>query len=131
MNKVKIKSFLPDALAVVLFILIGFVYFFKPMTEGQTLSGHDHTGGVGSGAHMASVLLAKTFGLDLLHVPFQGAGPAQHSLLSGRTVFLFDNLQHVLQHLVHYRDVRDMTLPRVGKHALRIEVEGGGLETDV
>ena len=54
------------------------------------------TGGVGSGAHMASVLLAKTFGLDLLHVPFQGAGPAQHSLLSGRTVFLFDNLQNAL-----------------------------------
>ena len=52
MNKVKIKSFLPDALAVVLFILIGFVYFFKPMTEGQTLSGHDHTGGVGSGVEM-------------------------------------------------------------------------------
>lgn len=54
------------------------------------------TGGIGSGAHMASVLLAKTFGLDLLHVPFQGAGPAQHSLLSGRTVVLFDNLQNAL-----------------------------------
>lgn len=54
------------------------------------------SGGVGSGAHMAAVLFGKRFSLDLLHVPFQGAGPAQHSLLSGQTAFFFDNLQNTL-----------------------------------
>lgn len=54
------------------------------------------SGGVGSGAHMAGALLAHEFDLSLLHVPFQGAGPAQHSLLSRRTAFFFDNLQSAL-----------------------------------
>ena len=52
MSKIKIKDFLPDVLAVVLFIAIGFIYFFQPTTQGLTLSGHDHTGGVGAGVEM-------------------------------------------------------------------------------
>ena len=48
----KIKSFLPDALAVVLFIAIGFLYFFQPVTEGLSLTGHDHSGGIGAGVEM-------------------------------------------------------------------------------
>ena len=48
----KLKSFLPDALAVILFIVIGFIYFFKPVTEGLVIQGHDHTGGVGAGVEM-------------------------------------------------------------------------------
>ncbi len=48
----KIKTFLPDALAVVLFIAIGFVYFFQPVTEGLSLTGHDHSGGIGAGVEM-------------------------------------------------------------------------------
>ncbi len=48
----KIKSFLPDALAVVFFLAIGFVYFFQPVTEGLSLTGHDHSGGVGAGVEM-------------------------------------------------------------------------------
>ncbi len=52
MSKIKIKSFLPDVLAVVLFIAIVLVYFFRPTTEGLVLSGHDHSGGVGAGMEM-------------------------------------------------------------------------------
>lgn len=48
----KIKNYLPDALAVVLFIAIGFLYFFQPVTEGLVLTGHDHSGGVGAGVEM-------------------------------------------------------------------------------
>lgn len=39
----KIKPFLPDALAVVFFIVISLAYFFQPVTQGLVLSGHDHT----------------------------------------------------------------------------------------
>ena len=48
----KIKRFLPDALAIVFFILISFVYFFQPVVEGLTIVGHDHTGAVGAGREM-------------------------------------------------------------------------------
>ena len=43
---------MPDALAVVLFIAIGFLYFFQPVTEGLVLTGHDHSGGIGAGVEM-------------------------------------------------------------------------------
>lgn len=45
----KFKTFLPDALAVVFFIVISFLYFIQPVTQGLVLSGHDHTGGLGAG----------------------------------------------------------------------------------
>ena len=48
----KIKKCLPDALAVVFFIVIAFAYFINPVTQGLVLSGHDHTGGVGAGVEM-------------------------------------------------------------------------------
>ena len=48
----KIKKMIPDALAVVFFILIGLAYFYVPTTEGLVLTGHDHTGGSGSGAEL-------------------------------------------------------------------------------
>ena len=43
----------PDALAVILFIVIGFVYFITPVSQGMVLSGSDHTGAIGSGRELA------------------------------------------------------------------------------
>lgn len=48
-----IKRFLPDALAVILFIAISFIYFIQPVTQGLTLSGQDHSGGVGAGVELS------------------------------------------------------------------------------
>lgn len=45
----KFKTFLPEVLAVVFFVIISFLYFFQPVTQGLVLSGHDHTGGLGAG----------------------------------------------------------------------------------
>lgn len=42
----------PDAAAVVLFVLIGFVYFLSPVSDGLVLSGSDHTGAIGSGVEL-------------------------------------------------------------------------------
>lgn len=47
-----IKRFWPDALAVVAFIAISFAYFIQPVTQGLTLSGQDHSGGVGAGVEL-------------------------------------------------------------------------------
>ncbi len=43
-----LKRIWPDIAAVVLFIVIGFVYFLTPLSEGLVLSGSDHTGAIGS-----------------------------------------------------------------------------------
>ncbi len=46
------KKFLPDVLAVVFFVAISALYFLVPIRDGLVLTGHDHTGGVGSGVEM-------------------------------------------------------------------------------
>lgn len=46
------KRFLPDVLAVLFFVAVSVVYFIVPIRDGLVLTGHDHTGGVGSGVEM-------------------------------------------------------------------------------
>ena len=41
------------------------------------------TAGVGGGPHMATALLAKTAGIDAVHVPYQGVAPALAALVGG------------------------------------------------
>lgn len=45
----RLRAIAPDAVAVVLFVLISVAYFFTPLTQGLVLSGNDITGGVGAG----------------------------------------------------------------------------------
>ncbi len=49
------------------------------------------SGGNGSAGHLAGELLKARTKLDAVHVPYQGAAPAQLALLSGQTQFMFDN----------------------------------------
>lgn len=44
-----VNRVLPDALAVAFFVLIGFAYFFTPVTQGLVLTGSDHEAGIGAG----------------------------------------------------------------------------------
>ena len=39
--------------------------------------------GVGSGVHMGTALIAKTAGIDIVHVPFQGQGPGITAAVGG------------------------------------------------
>lgn len=47
-----LKKFLPDMLAVMAFVIIAFAYFWTPASKGLVLTGHDHSGAVGSGVEM-------------------------------------------------------------------------------
>ncbi len=49
------------------------------------------SGGNGSAGHLAGELLKARTKLDAVHIPYQGASPAQLALLSGQTQFMFDN----------------------------------------
>ncbi|QIM70492.1 tripartite tricarboxylate transporter substrate binding protein [Bordetella trematum] len=50
------------------------------------------SGGNGSAGHLSGELLKTRAGIDAVHVPYQGAAPAQLALLAGQSDFMFDNL---------------------------------------
>ena len=47
------------------------------------------TSGVGSGPHMATELVSKAAGIEMLHVPYQGIGPAIAAALGGHVDVIF------------------------------------------
>lgn len=51
-----VRKFLPDMLAVVAFVIIAFVYFMSPVSEGKVLTGIDHSGAIGSGVEIESYM---------------------------------------------------------------------------
>jgi tripartite-type tricarboxylate transporter receptor subunit TctC len=55
--------------------------------------------GVGSGLHLAGELFNSQTGIDLLHVPYKGSGPALNDVLGGQVPLMFSNLPAVLAHI--------------------------------
>jgi tripartite-type tricarboxylate transporter receptor subunit TctC len=47
--------------------------------------------GVGTPTHLAALLFAQAAGLDLVHVPYKGAAPANTDLLGGQVLAMFNN----------------------------------------
>jgi tripartite-type tricarboxylate transporter receptor subunit TctC len=54
--------------------------------------------GNGTSGHMAGELLRMKTGMQLLHVPYRGSGPAWADLLGGRVDLVVDNVQAGLPH---------------------------------
>jgi len=48
--------------------------------------------GIGTTSHLAGELFKMMTGIDMLHVPYRGDGPALADLIAGRTQVMFDNL---------------------------------------
>ena len=48
--------------------------------------------GTGSIGHLAMVLLAKRAGVDLVHVPYRGGGPAMNDLVAGHVELLISSI---------------------------------------
>jgi len=55
--------------------------------------------GVGSAGHLLNELYKSSVGIELLHVPYRGNGPAMQALLSGEVQFTTDNLPQLLPHI--------------------------------
>lgn len=55
--------------------------------------------GIGSSQQLAGVMFAGAFGLDLVHVPYKGTGPAIVDLISGQIVLSFANSLAVVPHI--------------------------------
>jgi tripartite-type tricarboxylate transporter receptor subunit TctC len=55
--------------------------------------------GVGSTQHLAGELLKLLTGIDIVHVPYKGSGPAIVDLLAGHIAMNFDTMPPVLSHV--------------------------------
>lgn len=55
--------------------------------------------GAGSSMHLAMELLKQRAGLDILHVPFKGSGPAYPEVMAGRVELLIDPMFPTFNHV--------------------------------
>jgi tripartite-type tricarboxylate transporter receptor subunit TctC len=55
--------------------------------------------GVGASPHLSGELFKRRAGIEMIHVPYRGAGPAMNDLIPGRVDVMFSNLPGVLPHV--------------------------------
>ena len=55
--------------------------------------------GIGSSIHMAGELFKMMTGIDMVHVPYRGAGTAEADLLAGRVQVIFDTPPNSIAHI--------------------------------
>jgi tripartite-type tricarboxylate transporter receptor subunit TctC len=59
---------------------------------------HFASGGNGTSVHLAGELFKRMMGVDLVHVPYRGSGPAVTDLLSGTVQMMFDTAPSASSH---------------------------------
>jgi tripartite-type tricarboxylate transporter receptor subunit TctC len=57
------------------------------------------SGGIGSGQHLYGELFKSMTGVDMLHVPYRGGGPALTDLLAGQVQVMFDTISTSIEHI--------------------------------
>jgi tripartite-type tricarboxylate transporter receptor subunit TctC len=67
----------------------------KRRREGLTIG----SSGNGTSLHLTGELLKEAAGIDLIHVPFRGAGPMLVDVIAGRVDLAVDNLPSSLGHI--------------------------------
>jgi tripartite-type tricarboxylate transporter receptor subunit TctC len=55
--------------------------------------------GAGAQAHLAGELVKLSAGIDMVHVPYKGVGPALNDLLGGQVSMMFSQLSSALPHI--------------------------------
>lgn len=55
--------------------------------------------GNGSAQHLAGALFESATGIDMIHIPYKGGGPALNDVIGGQVPLFFGNLASTLQHV--------------------------------
>jgi tripartite-type tricarboxylate transporter receptor subunit TctC len=69
------------------------------------------SGGSGSASHMSAEVFKRIAGVDIVHIPYKGGGPAQIGVVSGEADILFDTTGSVLP-LVQSGRVKALAITR-------------------
>jgi tripartite-type tricarboxylate transporter receptor subunit TctC len=77
--------------------------------------------GIGTSVHLSGALFMMMTGVNMVHVPYRGAGPALTDMLAGQVQVMFDNMPSSIGHIRGGRlralavttAVREKTLPDV------------------
>jgi tripartite-type tricarboxylate transporter receptor subunit TctC len=77
-------------------------------------------GGAGAPTHLATELFKRVAGIDLLHVPYPGAGPATTAILGGHVMMMFNNPLSAIPH-VKAGELRGLAV--TGTHRLPLAPE--------
>ena len=73
------------------------------------------SGGAGSGPYMSMELLKHAAGIDVLHVPYKGAGPAFVDLVAGQVQMMIATMSLALPHAKTGR-VRPLAITSIKRH---------------
>ncbi|NYT23041.1 tripartite tricarboxylate transporter substrate binding protein [Alcaligenaceae bacterium] len=71
--------------------------------------------GMGGGTHLFAEYFLAESGIDMLHVPYQGSGPAKTDLVGGRIDAMFDALSSIAS-LVKSGEVRALAVTSANRH---------------
>jgi len=77
--------------------------------------------GVGTSHHLSGEKLKLDTGIDLLHVPYKGSGPAHVDLMGGQIPLMFDNIVALMPH-VKAGKVRAIAVTSAKRNAMLPEV---------
>lgn len=73
------------------------------------------TSGVGTGGHLAMLLLETNAGIELNHIPFRGTAPATAALLANQVDLVIDTLPTALPH-IQAGSVKTIAVTTAGRH---------------
>jgi tripartite-type tricarboxylate transporter receptor subunit TctC len=77
--------------------------------------------GTGGAPHLAGELFKTLAGIDLLHVPYRGSGPAVVDLIAGRVAIMFDAAPSLLPFIMS-RQLRPLAAASRQRHRLLPEI---------
>jgi tripartite-type tricarboxylate transporter receptor subunit TctC len=77
--------------------------------------------GVGTSHHLTGEKLKMETGIDMVHVPYKGSGPAHIDLMGGRIQLMFDNIVALMPH-VKSGKVRAIAVSSAKRHPLLPDV---------
>jgi tripartite-type tricarboxylate transporter receptor subunit TctC len=77
--------------------------------------------GNGSGAHLFAEMFRSMTGVNIVHIPYKGAAPMTTALLSGETMFKFDNIVTTLK-LAHSGKLRALAVTTTTRSSAAPEI---------
>jgi tripartite-type tricarboxylate transporter receptor subunit TctC len=77
----------------------GSVADFVALAKGKPGSFSFASSGAGGAPHLTGELFRSVTGIDLVHVPYKGSGPAVTDLVAGRVQVMFDGAPALLAHV--------------------------------